>query len=101
VARSVISDPKRRAVNEPLYDIDPHTGASLEVFYADRVLAHSFGRSTGWFWWTCQRGFAPDGLPTGLFAASYAGTTDAISSRAVAKVLQRPRQAGVALLISP
>jgi ABC-type ATPase involved in cell division len=50
VARAVISDPKRRAAYEPLYDIDPQTGASVEVFYADQVLAESFGtRGAGWF----------------------------------------------------
>jgi hypothetical protein len=63
VARAVISDPKRRAAFEPLYDIDLQTGASIEVFYADPALANSFGRGTGWFWWTCQRGSLPDGPP--------------------------------------
>src|SRR5450756_1267608 len=72
VARAVISDPKRRSAFEPLYDIDPQTGASIEVFYADPALANSFGRGTGWFWWTCQRGFLPDRPPTGPFATSYA-----------------------------
>jgi hypothetical protein len=72
VARAVISDPKRRAAYEPLYDIDPRSDASIEVFYADRVLANSFGRGTGWFWWSCQRGSLPDRLPTGPFATSYA-----------------------------
>jgi hypothetical protein len=72
VARAVISDPKRRADFEPLYDIDPQTSASVEVFYADRALANSFGSSTGWFWWTCQRGFLPEELPAGPFATSYA-----------------------------
>jgi hypothetical protein len=72
VARAVISGPKRCTVYEPLYDIDLHTGASVEVFYADPALANSFGRGTGWFWWTCQRGFLPNGLPTGPFATSYA-----------------------------
>ena len=43
MARAVISDPKRRTACEPLYDIDPQTGASVEIFYADRALAMSFG----------------------------------------------------------
>ena len=72
MARAVISDPKRRSAFEPLYDIDPRTGASIEVFYADRALANSFGRGTGWFWRTCQRGSLPDDRPTGPFATSYA-----------------------------
>ncbi len=32
MARAVISDPKRRTACEPLYDIDPQTGASVEIF---------------------------------------------------------------------
>ena len=73
MARAVISDPKRRTADEPLYDIDPQTGASVEVFYADRVLAASFSaRGDGWFWWACQPGCLPDRPPTGPFATSYA-----------------------------
>ena len=51
MARAVISGPKRRTAYEPLYDIDPQTGASVEIFYAYRVLAMSFGTRGGWFWW--------------------------------------------------
>lgn len=80
MARAVISDSKRRPQCEPLYDMDPQTGASVEVFFADRVLAESFGRGTGWFWWTCQHGSLPDGLPTGPFATSYAAFRDALLS---------------------
>ena len=40
MARAVISDPKRRTAFEPLYDLDPQTGASVEIFYADRALAY-------------------------------------------------------------
>jgi hypothetical protein len=44
---------RQRAAHEPLYDIDPRTGVSIEVFYADRAL-ETFGRSgAGWFW--CSR----------------------------------------------
>jgi hypothetical protein len=56
VVRAVISSVERRAVLEPLYDVDPRTGTSIEVFYADRVLAESFGTNSGWFWWVSQRG---------------------------------------------
>ncbi|MGO9683129.1 MAG: hypothetical protein ACLPTZ_11175 [Beijerinckiaceae bacterium] len=55
-----------------MYDVDPQTGASVEVFYADRALAKSFGRDSGWFWWSCQPACLPDGSPTGPFATSYA-----------------------------
>jgi hypothetical protein len=73
MARAIITlKTERRPAYEPLYDIDPHTGASIEVFYADRALANSFGRGTGWFWWSCQRGSLPESPPTGPFATSYA-----------------------------
>ena len=56
--------------HNPLYDIDPQTGAIIEVFYADRAL-ETFGRSgAGWFRCSRQRGFSPDGSPTGPFATS-------------------------------
>jgi hypothetical protein len=71
MARAVISAPQRRAAGEPLYDTDPRTGAALEVFYADRVLARSFGTRPGWFWWTCRPGSLPDVPPRGPFASSY------------------------------
>ena len=77
MARAVISSTGRAAC-EPLYDIDPQTGASVEVFYADCALAGSFGTaSEGWFWWACQGGFLP-GAPTGPFATSYAAYRDAL-----------------------
>ena len=67
VARAVIS-----GALEPLYDIDPRTGTSIQVFYADRVLAQSFGTSgPGWFWWTCRPECLPDVLTVGPFANSY------------------------------
>jgi hypothetical protein len=71
----VISDPK---AYEPLYEIDPLTGTSVEIFYADCSLAKSFGRGAGWFWWSCQSGFLPDGEPTGPFATSDAAYRDAV-----------------------
>ena len=71
MARTVISDPKRHTANEPLYDIDAQTGASVEIFYADRAVATTFGTSDGWFWWTCQAGSLPDRHPIGSFANSY------------------------------
>jgi hypothetical protein len=80
MARAVISDPTRRAEYEPLYDIDPRTGGIVEVFYADCVLAQSFdARDAGWFWWSCQRGCLPDGLPTAPFATSYSAYQNAAS----------------------
>jgi hypothetical protein len=58
--------------HEPLFDIHPRTGASIEVFYSDRTL-ETFGRcGPGWFYWARRPGFAPDGAATGPFATSYA-----------------------------
>ena len=37
---------------EPLYDVHPLTGISIEVFWADTTL-ETFGRGgAGWFWWS-------------------------------------------------
>jgi hypothetical protein len=68
----VTSKLERRAAYEPVYDVDPRTGASIEVFYADEVLAKSFGTRSGWFWWSCRHDFLLEDPPTGLFATSYA-----------------------------
>jgi len=47
-------------LREAFFDIQPVTGISIEVFYADRSL-ETFGRGgAGWFWWPRRRAFAPD-----------------------------------------
>jgi hypothetical protein len=76
------SRPRQR---EPLFDVHPGSGASIEVFYADRAL-ETFGRcGAGWFWWSRQRGYPPEGRLTGPFGTSYAAyrhaMNTAISSR--------------------
>jgi len=80
MARAIVTAKAERcAAHEPLYDIDPRTGASVEVFYADDVLAESFGmRGAGWVWWSCQPGHLPDGPPTGPFDTSYLAYRDAV-----------------------
>src|ERR1700721_167712 len=66
--------------HEPLYDIVPETGVSIEVFYSDRTL-ETFGRGgAGWFWWPRRRGSSPDGSPTGPFATSYAAYRHAMAA---------------------
>jgi hypothetical protein len=76
------SNPRQRAAHEPLYDIHPRTGISIEVFYSDRTL-ETFGRGgAGWFWWPRQRGCSPDGSPTGPFATSYAAYRHAANTAA-------------------
>ena len=72
---------ERRPAYEPLYDIDRHTGASIEIFYADRTLAVSFGAlSAGWFHWRCQRGSLPERPPAGPFGSSYLAYRDALGA---------------------
>ena len=61
---------------EPLFDVHPVTGASVEVFYADGLA--TFGRrGAGWFWHFRLRGFAPDGTAHGPFPSRYAAYRDA------------------------
>jgi hypothetical protein len=82
---------ERCSVEEPLYDVDPNSGDSVEVFYADDVLAKSFGTRPGWFWWRCRRGSLPDGLVTGPFPTSYAAYRDTPGSpKTVAQFGKRP-----------
>src|SRR5258708_28365419 len=62
--------PMQCIAHEPLFDVHPQTGASIEVFYADRTL-ETFGRSGGgWFYWSRRRGSSPDGPATAPFATS-------------------------------
>ena len=70
----------QRPRREPLYDVHPHTGVSIEVFYSDRTL-ETFGRcGAGWFWWPRRRGCSPDGSPTGPFSTSYAAYRHALGA---------------------
>jgi hypothetical protein len=72
VTSAPTSNSKQRTRFEPFYDIDPRTGVSFEIFYADRAL-ETFGRcGSGWFWWSRRRGHPPEGQRTGPFATSYA-----------------------------
>jgi hypothetical protein len=82
---------ERCSVEEPLYDIDPRTGDSIEIFYADSALAKSFGTRPGWHWWSCRSGSLPDRLPTGPFPTSYAAYRDTPGSpKSVAHFGKRP-----------
>jgi hypothetical protein len=48
----------------PLYDIDPQTGATIEIFYAYRAL-ETFGKcGADWFWCSHRRGLSPAGPPS-------------------------------------
>jgi len=81
IARAVVtSDARRRAAHEPLYDIDPRMGATVEIFYCDRVLAESFGvPGAGWFHWSCQPGSMPECPPVGPLPTSYSAYRDALT----------------------
>jgi hypothetical protein len=77
MARTIAAT-ERRPAYEPLYDIDPHSGASIEIFYCDSMLARSFATREGWFWWTCQPGLLPNVPPVGPFGSSYLAFCDAM-----------------------
>jgi hypothetical protein len=70
---------KQPARRQPLYDTDPQTGVSIEVFYADRALETFSRRGAGWFWWARRRGFSPEGPATGPFPSSYAAYRHALN----------------------
>jgi hypothetical protein len=69
------SHTQRGAAYEPLYDFDQHTGAIIEVFYADHVLAGMKG--AGWHWWSCKPGSLPEWPPNGPFPTGYSAYRDA------------------------
>jgi hypothetical protein len=75
------SDPRRRAAFESFYEIDRRSGATLEVFYAHRALADSFGARRGWFWWLWPRDALPDGPPAGPFVTAYGAYRNATLAR--------------------
>ena len=85
---------------EPLYDIDPRTGVSFEVFYSDRTL-ETFGTGgAGWFWWSRKRGFPPMGPAAGPFPTSYSAYRSAMNA-AVPIVALTYNQRGAGLDVAP
>jgi hypothetical protein len=71
MARAVVRDPMHGAGNEPLYEVDPITGVTVDVFYATATLASSFSACPGWYWRTWRGGSFPD-TPVGPFSTQYA-----------------------------
>src|SRR4051794_27263735 len=66
---------------QPLFDVHPGTGASIEVFYADRTL-ETFGRVGGdWYWCYRRRGLSAVALTTGPFGTSAYTAAVPISSQ--------------------
>jgi hypothetical protein len=81
MARAVITNRTERPALEPLYAIEPQTGATIEVFFCDAVLARSFGtRGGGWFHWSCQPGSLPECPPIGPFPTSYSALRHALGA---------------------
>jgi hypothetical protein len=57
-----ISSRLAQRVGLALYEIDPRTAATIEIFYADRALAESIGaRAPGWYWRERGSPVAPSG----------------------------------------
>jgi hypothetical protein len=70
----------RSAKFEPIYDVDPITGGTIEVFFADHVFD---GMRGGWHWWKSgSPGGVPDWPPNGPFGTSYCAYRDAVRSPA-------------------
>src|SRR3954454_10309379 len=75
---------KQTAGGEPTCDVDPVSGATIEVFYADQASASCFGvSSAGWLWWCSKGRCLPDASPVGPFATSYAAYRDALGGSAI------------------
>jgi hypothetical protein len=74
---------------DPLYETDPHTGATIEIFFADRVLAASFGiGGVGWYFWSSWPGCRP-GHPHGPYPTSYRAYGDALISSTLGRASPR------------
>jgi hypothetical protein len=71
---------RRHQKYAPLFDVDPVTGLTIEVFFADRTLETFGGGGAGWFWQLRQRGLAPDGPAHGPFPTTFAAFRDAFGT---------------------
>jgi hypothetical protein len=69
----------QRPWREPLFDIHPLTGISIEIFFTDRTLETFGWIGAGWFWWPRRRGCSPESSATGPFASSYAAYRHAMN----------------------
>jgi hypothetical protein len=80
--------------HDVFFEIHPVTGATIEVFYADRSLETFGWRGAGWFWWARQRGFAPEAAAIGPFPTSYSAYRDALRRRNKPTQFGQPSKAG-------
>jgi hypothetical protein len=68
------------ARHEPLYDIHPLTGISIEVFFSNRTL-ETFGKvGAGWFWQVRHRGCSPISSPIGPFPSCFSAYRHAMNA---------------------
>jgi hypothetical protein len=66
-----------RRVDCALYEIDPKTGVTIEIFYTDALTAPSYGsRRAGWYW--RERG--SPGVESGPFVVCLDAYRDAMRS---------------------
>jgi hypothetical protein len=63
-----------------LFDVNPVTGAIIEVFWADRTL-ETFSKGAGWFWQVRERGYAANGPAIGPFFSTYLAYRHALERR--------------------
>jgi hypothetical protein len=70
------SPPARRAACT-LYEIDRRSGETIEIFYADKAVAQSFGARGAGFYWQ-KRGCSPD-VPSGPFIVCLDAYRDALA----------------------
>ena len=72
---AAISSRSSRGAACSLYEIDPRTGATVEIFWADRALAQSIGtHAAGWYW---RERSSPD-APSGPFLVCLDAYRDAL-----------------------
>jgi hypothetical protein len=84
---------RRHQKYAPLFDVDPVTGLTIEVFFADRTLETFGAGGAGWFWCSRRRGFAPNGPAKGPFPTSYSAYRHALEPRPECSAARAPAQA--------
>jgi hypothetical protein len=75
IMATAISSHAARRQECAFYEIDPRTGATVEIFYANGLAAQSFGARGAGFYWR-QRGSA--NVPSGPFLICLDAYRDAL-----------------------
>jgi hypothetical protein len=72
---------ERRASFEPIHDLDPRSGTTIEVFYVGSGLANSAGlRRSGWFYSRGREGSLRRDPPIGPFTTAYSAYRAALGT---------------------